>query len=254
MDLDGTVYRGDEPIDTAFAALHRMRSAGIPVAFATNNSTRSRSDVAAKLARMGFEVSEDRVVTSATATADYLRQEVSGPGPIHVIGSHNLVSEIERAGFEVTRGASDFVVVGLDREVTYDRIRAAVRALLAGARLIITNPDRLVPEGDQLDPGAGAIAASLQYAVPGAGAPVIIGKPSGRLPALAVQALGTRAAHTVFIGDQLATDVAAGRAAGMFSVLVLTGVPVAADESAAPDRVLADLSELPRFGCPDDPG
>lgn len=248
LDLDGTVYRGDEPIGTAFAALCRMRSAGIPVAFATNNSTRSRVDVAAKLGRMGFEVSADRVVTSASATADYLRREAAGAERIHVIGSHNLVSEIEGAGFEVTRGASDFVVVGLDRDVTYDRIRAAVRALLAGARLIITNPDRLVPEGDSLDPGAGAIAASLQYAVPGAAAPVIIGKPSGLLPTLAVQALGTRAAHTVFIGDQLSTDIAAGQAAGMFSVLVRTGVPVAADGSVTPDRVLADMSELPRFG------
>jgi 4-nitrophenyl phosphatase len=137
------------------------------------------------------------------------------------------------------------VVVGLDRAFTYDKLRTAVRLILGGAEFIVTNPDRLIPHGPHLDPAAGTLMAAVEAATAHVTKPVVVGKPEPTLVALALQHLGTSPQHSVMVGDQLQTDVQAGQRAGLYSVLVTTGVPTGRTSSVIADRVIADLSEIP---------
>lgn len=244
LDLDGTVYRGDVPIESALEALHAIRAGGTPTVFMTNNSTSSRAEFAARLTSMGFDTDPGQIVNSAYATARHLAQSYARGSTVYVVGAPALSHDIEAAGFVLSGEQPDIVVVGLDREFTYAKLRTAVRAVLGGAHLVATNPDTLIPDGAELDPGAGALVAAVASAA--RAVPVVIGKPETHMPLIALDLLGSRPGHTVAVGDQVLTDVAAGKRAGMFSVLVETGVPVPASfEDVIPDRVIANLLELP---------
>ena len=245
LDLDGTVYRGDIPLPGAFEALARWRELATPVVFVTNNSTQSRSEFAAKLNRLGYTVSEEQIVNSAHATGQVLGERYPPGTPIYVIGAPALVLAVTEAGFEVTDQHAKAVVVGLDRSFTYDKLRTAIRLILAGADFIQTNPDRLLPHGDQLDPGAGTLMAAVHAGTAHVTSPIVIGKPEPTLVTLAMRALGSRPEHTVMVGDQLETDIQAGQRAGLFSVLVTTGVPRGSGSPIIPDQVIGDLREIP---------
>lgn len=245
LDLDGTVYRGDTPIAPAFEALHQIRASGIPAVFMTNNSTKSRSEFAEKLTRMGFETGPEQVVNTAYATARHLAQHFEQGSSVYVVGAAALSRDIEEAGFTLSSHKPDIVVVGLDRQLTYDKLRIAVRSILAGAHFIATNPDKLIPDGPELDPGAGTIVAAVESATRAVTTPILIGKPESHMPLIALDILGSRPDRTVAVGDQIFTDVAAGQRAGMFSVLVETGVPIHAFDEVIPDRVISSLLEIP---------
>ena len=244
LDLDGTIYRGDEPIESAFEALHQIRASGVPTVFMTNNSTKSRAEFAAKLTRMGFGAEPEQIVNTAYATARYLAANYDQGRSAYVVGAPALSREIDEAGFVLSSHEPDIVVVGLDRELTYGKLRTAVRAILAGADFVATNPDKLIPDGDELDPGAGTLVAAIESATRNVTTPVVIGKPESHMPLIALELLGSRPARTVAVGDQIFTDVAAGRRAGMFAVLVETGVPVHAFDDVVPDRVISSLLEV----------
>jgi 4-nitrophenyl phosphatase len=245
LDLDGTVYRGDLPLPGAFEALARWRELGIPMVFVTNNATQSRGEFAAKLTRLGCEVGEEQIVNSAHATGQVLRERYPAGTPVYVVGAPALARAVTEAGFEVTDRQARVVVVGLDRAFTYDKLRTAIRLILAGADFIQTNPDRLIPHGDQLDPGAGTLMAAVHAGTAHVTSPVVIGKPESTLITLAMRVLGTQPGTTVMVGDQLETDVQAGQRAGLFSVLVTTGVPRGGGSPIVPDRVIGDLREIP---------
>ena len=243
-DLDGVVYRGDAPIDSAVEAFRRWRRAGIPYCFVTNNATQSPEAFAAKLTRLGVSASAAEVVTSPVATAGYMRERWPAGGPVLVLGAPALVAAMSDAGFTVTDRDPQAVVVGLDRDLTYARLRAAVHAVLSGAVLIGTNADpRLPVEGGGFDPGAGSILAAVATA--GGVKPIVVGKPEPKMVEMALGRLGSPKARTVMIGDQVSTDILAGQRAGLRSILVTTGVP--RDESATPDQVVDSLLEL--FGA-----
>jgi 4-nitrophenyl phosphatase len=245
LDLDGTVYRGDVPIESAFEALHQIRASGIPTVFMTNNSTKSRADFAAKLTRMGFTTEAEEIVNTSYATARYLVEHYERGLTAYVLGAPALCREIEEAGFVLSSHKPDIVVIGLDRELTYVKLRTAVRAILAGAHFIATNPDKLIPDGGELDPGAGTLVAAVESATRNVTTPIVIGKPESHMPLIALELLGSRPERTVAVGDQIFTDVAAAQRAGMFGVLVETGVPIHAFEDVIPDRVISSLLEIP---------
>jgi len=245
LDLDGTVYRGDNPIPGAFETLARCRESGIPVRFVTNNSTQSREQFAAKLTRMGHPTEPEQIVNTAHATGRLLADRYPEGTAVYVVGADALAEAVIDAGFVVSDEKAEVVVVGLDRALTYDKLRTAVRLILDGAEFIATNPDRLIPHGADLDPGAGSIMAAVQAATEHVATPLVVGKPEPTLVSLALQSLGTTPENSVMVGDQLRTDVQAGQRAGLFSVLVTTGVPAGGATSVVPDRVIADLTEIP---------
>ena len=239
-DLDGVLYRGDAPIADAVRAFQHWEQAGTPYAFVTNNATKSANAFADKLTRMGVKTAPDQVITSSIATAAYLQTRWAPKTPVYVLGSAALAAVVEQAGFLVTEDKPAAVVVGLDRDFTYARLRTAVRAILAGATFIGTNADILLPVEDGFDPGAGTMLAAIAAAT--RTQPLIIGKPEPRMIEMALERLGTPRENTVMIGDQIATDILAGQRAGLRSILVTTGV--AGDASGTPDQTVDSLMEL----------
>ncbi len=266
VDLDGVVYRGADPVPGVAAVLADRAAKGDDIVYVTNNSMHYRADYVTRLSAMGAPVSPDRIVSSARATALYLRDEGAEIGRVLVVGAGGLERELRDVGLDVvtaghaaTRanqegidgyeaaGRPDAVVVGLDPQITYLRIAVAADAIRAGARFIATNRDPVYPTERGLRPGAGSIVAAIEVA--SGVTPLSIGKPEPLLLQEAARAAGGQAKDAVMIGDSLTTDIAAARAVGARSVFMLTGVSpreqldrLAADQR--PTEVAANAEEL----------
>ena len=266
VDLDGVVYRGADPVPGVAAVLADRAAQGDDIVYVTNNSMHYRADYVTRLSAMGAPVSPDRIVSSARATALYLRDEGPAIRRVLVVGAGGLERELRDVGLDVvtaghaaTRanqegidgyeaaGRPDAVVVGLDPQITYLRLAVAADAIRAGARFIATNRDPVYPTERGLRPGAGSIVAAIE-ATSGV-TPLAIGKPAPLLLEEAARAAGGLAKDAVMIGDSLTTDIAAARAVGARSVFMLTGVTpreqldgLAADQR--PTEVAANADEL----------
>lgn len=242
-DLDGVIYRGKVPIIEAVDTFKRWQARGLPFCFVTNNSTHTTDDVVTKLAGFGLSVGPRNVVTSAITTADLIRNKYPELTRIYVIGAPSLMGAIAAAGLEVTEQKPQVVVMGLDRLITHEKLRIAVNAVLEGAVFIGTNPDLLLPTEDGFEPGAGAALAAVAAATQIK--PLIVGKPEVHMIEAALSRLGTSRQSTLMIGDQIATDIQAGKYAGLPTVLVTTGVPSRRDPTLIPpDFTVASLAEM----------
>jgi glycerol 3-phosphatase-2 len=241
FDLDGVVYRGNDAVDGAPDTIAAVREAGCAVVFLTNNSSRTPERVAEKLIRVGVPADPSEVMTSAVATADMLARD--GGGIAYAIGGEGVRRALTDAGIEVVDdepAAVDLVVVGIDDDFTYERLRTASVLVRRGARLVATNADLTFPAtGGELWPGAGALVAALEAAT-GIRAEVV-GKPHAPLFEAALRRSG--GAKPLVIGDRLDTDVAGADALGWDSMLVLSGVSTAAE--------LADSPYRPTYVAPD---
>jgi len=241
-DLDRVVYRGNTPIESAVKTFALWRKAGMPYCFVTNNSTRTTQEVAARLTSMGVPTEPDQVMSSATGTNAILRRTWPHGGRAFVLGAPSLMQAVEEAAFEITDADVDCVIVGLDRSLTYERLDRAVSLVLAGAKLIGTNPDVLLPKDDGFEPGAGSLLAAIVAAT--RVEPLIVGKPQPHLIHDAIAWLRVGHGQAIMIGDQLETDIVAAQKAGVFSVLVETGVPNPADSEVIADLVVPTLESL----------
>jgi 4-nitrophenyl phosphatase len=265
IDLDGTLYNGNHVIDYAVTMIERFREANVPFLLLTNNSTRTPQMVANHLLELGILVSAAEVFNSAIASAMYVlanRPFKDRKPNVYCIGEKGLRTALGEAGIHVmdwsdNLGNIDFVVQGMDRELTFDLLKNAVHCILNGAKFVLTNPDLLLPWNHQLVPGAGAIGAAIEAAT--SAKPIIIGKPSSIIMNYALERINQ--VHRVkqplmfkdvwTIGDNLRTDVAAGKQVGSTACLVLTGLTtqenqaqLIADTGVQPDRVFVDLKAL----------
>jgi phosphoglycolate/pyridoxal phosphate phosphatase family enzyme len=257
FDLDGVLYLGDTAIPYATEAVMRLMASGKHVYFLTNNSGRTRQDYVEKLARVnGLTVTEDAIYTSAYSTALYLKAQGAAGRSVFVIGEAGLAREMADTGGLVPITVADFVsykdidyvVVGIDKQFTYDKLRFAHAAITRGhARFLATNRDSTFPMEDGEIPGGGSLVAALATAVNFE--PLTIGKPETHGYEALLQAAGISASQSVMIGDRLDTDIALGNRARAHTVLVLTGVTSAeaahsAPEAWRPERIIGDLREL----------
>lgn len=268
VDLDGVVYRASEPVPGVAAVLALRAARGDDVVYVTNNSMHYRADYVTRLSALGAPVHPDRVMSSARATALHIRAKEPGIRRVLVLGAGGLEREMRDVGLDVVTaghaatlmsregmdgwtaaGHPDAVVVGLDPQLSYLRLAAAADCVRAGARFIATNRDPVFPTERGLRPGAGSVVAAVE-ATTGV-VPLSIGKPAPYLLEEAARSTGTPIADAVMIGDGLVTDIAAARAIGARSVLMLTGVTTA--ETAAslpqdqrPTATAADAEELAR--------
>jgi HAD superfamily hydrolase (TIGR01450 family) len=256
VDLDGVVYRGREPIPGVPELLTRLADGGDTIIYCTNNSRSHRTDYLEHLALIGAPVTLERIHTSARATALTLSSDTP-PRVAMVFGGPGLARELEEVGIAVvgpTRegldAGPDALVVGMDFDLSHDRLSMAMRAVLAGARFVATNRDRIYPSADGWLAGAGSIVGALEAA---AGRPpdLVVGKPEPILFETAAATVGMTAAKAVVIGDALLSDIAGAHAVGARSVLILTGVSTEADlDATPPDRwptvVARDTVELER--------
>ncbi len=248
-DLDGVVYRGDEPIPGAAEALERMRASGMKLLFCTTNSYPTVEDYERKLADVGIDMRREELVTSAIVTAEVLAARGMAGAEAIVIGGDGLRESLRGVGVEPSdtgqASRADLVVVGYDPTFDYDAMRRGSLALRAGALFVATNDDASFPApGGALWPGAGAILASLVTA--SGRLPEVMGKPHApMMDALEARLAGTR--RILIVGDRPDTDLAGGRVKGWTTVLVLSGVTGRAEVAGLdhpPDMVVDDIGEL----------
>jgi phosphoglycolate/pyridoxal phosphate phosphatase family enzyme len=250
FDLDGTVYLGDTPLPGAVETIGRIRQAGRPVVFVTNNPLHSADDYAGKLCSIGIDAAAADVVTATHALVSYLRSACP-KARLLVLGETLLLDTLSAAGFALTSkpAAADMVVVSFDRTFDYAKLLAAYQAVrLHDARLVATNPDPYCPTPDGGLPDCAAMLAAVQ-ACTGATAEAVVGKPSRYMAAAMLDRLGVAAGRAVMVGDRLSTDMLMARNAGMAGVLVLTGATSRSDLAAAEAAVLPDyvIQTLPQL-------
>ena len=255
LDMDGVLYRGDQALPGAAALFSALQQAGVSVILVTNNSTRTAAGYRQKLAEMGISVPDVPILNSSAATARWLRAAAPAGAGVYVVGAADLLKVVlEQPGFVLDAERPEFVVVGLDTEVTYAKLRTAALAIRRGARFVATNVDTSLPvEGGELWPGAGAIVAAIQTTV-GRPPDVVLGKPEPAMFLQALEMLGLPPEAVLAVGDRAETDILAGKRAGIPTALVLTGV-TRPDEVATlppdvrPDYVFQNLEELRAFVC-----
>lgn len=230
LDLDGVLYRGDQPIAHAAASVEALRGLGKRVAFVTNNSSRTPEAVVAHLASVGVVADVAEVETSGLTTASALAGR--GVTTALVVGEDGLRTALRAAGISEVGPdqVPDAVVVGWDRTITYETLRAASIAVQRGAALVASNADASYPAPDGLTwPGAGAIVAALEAATERPAE--VFGKPNAPiLQAALARAGGGRA---LVIGDRVGTDIEGARRLRWDSMLVLTGISSRQDLKAA---------------------
>ncbi len=246
FDMDGVLYRGQTILPGVAEVIAYCQQHDLPFATITNNATRTRQQYEQKLHAMGLAVRGDQVFTSSIITNAWLRTHYPAGTRVLAIGMRGLSDELFGDGYFVSdEEQPQLVVQGADFELTYERLKRGCLAIRAGARYILTNPDRTFPTEIGLVPGAGAISAALVAAT--GVEPTILGKPQPTMFNTALHMLGGDPATTLVVGDRLDTDIAGARNAGLPCALVLTGVTTP-DELAVsplqPDLVLHDLTEL----------
>jgi NagD protein len=244
IDMDGVLYRGHELIPGADRFVQQLRHRDIPFRFLTNNSQRTRLDVVTKLARMGIEVEEEHIFTCAMATARFLAQQHPN-GTAFVIGEGGLLTALHQNGYAIVDHDPNYVVVGEGRTFNLELVEAAVRMLVAGAKLIATNLDPNCPTPSGLRPGCGAMVAMLEAAT-GIKA-FSVGKPSPVMMRAARKELGLATDETTMIGDTMETDILGGVQLGFHTVLVLSGGTQPEDLARyayRPEVVVNSIAEL----------
>ncbi len=247
FDLDGTIYLGPRVIDGAAATIRALRERGARVCFLSNKPVESRAHYAEKLRGFGIAADLTSVVNSSYVMARYLASRDPG-APVYVIGEPPLKEELTAAGLHVEADPTRvrYLIIAFDRTFDYRKLHDALIAVRHGARMLATNPDRTCPtEAGEIPDAAGMIGAV--EGVTNRKVEVVVGKPNRIMLEVALERLGLPAGACLMVGDRLETDVAMGRAAGMPTALVLTGV-TRRDELAAapvrPDYVLESIQDL----------
>jgi NagD protein len=220
MDMDGVLVYEELAIPGADRFLTRLGELELPFLVLTNNSIYTRRDLAARLRASGLDVPEERIWTSALATARFLEDQRPG-GSAFVIGEAGLTTALHQGGYTMTERNPDYVVLGETRTYSFERITQAIRLIASGARFIATNPDPTGPSPDGPLPATGSVAALISRAT--GVDPYFVGKPN---PLMVRSALNTIDAHsetTAMVGDSMNTDIVSGLEAGLETILVLTG-------------------------------
>lgn len=237
LDMDGVLNRGDEEMPGAALFMAELARSGLPYVLLTNNARATPEGYAAKLRGFGMMVAPDRILTSAMVAARHLRR--SGVDSAAAFGPQSLHEALEAEGLMAT-DRPGAVVVGIDPELTVSDLAEAVRLASAGSRIMVTNPDPVVPGPAGMEPETGCIAAYLETAL---GRSVeTVGKPHRLAFDLARERLGVPAERVLVVGDTLATDIAGAVAAGMRSALVGGARP--SEDGPQPSFAVADLAEL----------
>ena len=243
-DMDGVLVREHRAIPGAAELIQHWRDTEQPFLVLTNNSIFTARDLSARLAASGIDVPEDRIWTSALATAAFLKQQKPG-GSAFVIGEAGILTALHDAGYVMTETAPDFVVVGETRNYSFEAITKAIRLINNGARFIATNPDATGPSPEGPLPATGAITALITRAT--GREPYVVGKPNPMMFRSALNQIGAHSHNTAMIGDRMDTDIVAGIEAGLHTILVLTGIADQAEIDRfpfRPEEILGSVADL----------
>ncbi|MCA9230348.1 MAG: HAD family hydrolase [Planctomycetales bacterium] len=242
--MDGVVYRSNRLVPGAADFIRTLLKQDIPFLFLTNNSQRTRRDVATKVNRLGIPVGEEHIYTCAMATARFLAQHQE-KGTAFVIGEGGLLNALHANGYSIVDKSPDYVVVGEGRTLTFEMLEQAVQMVADGAKLIATNLDPNCPTDRGIRPGCGAIVSLIEAAT---GIKAFgIGKPNPVMMRFARKELGMSTSETIMIGDTMETDILGGVQMGYRTMLVLTGSTKREDlvnYAYQPDVVLESIADL----------
>ncbi len=248
VDLDGTVYRGDELIPGCDVAIEEIYKRGLDIFFLTNESSKNRGLYIEKLKKIGISIDLDidNIITSGSITAKYL-SENRQDSKVFVVGETALIDEIRSEDLEITKkpGNADVLVVSMDKNFNYNTLVSALKALNNDAVFIATNTDPTVPTETGEKPGTGTIVAAVR-AMAKTG-PHVMGKPSSFAADMITKKIGAEASECLLIGDRLETDIYMGERAGMTTVLVLTGSTSRQDvknSDISPTYIINSLSDI----------
>lgn len=226
LDMDGVLWKADTPIGDLPAIFKRIADLGLKVVFATNNGTRSPQQYVERMAGYGVPIEPWQVVTSSLCAAHLLALKFPQGGPLFAIGEQGLMEALRAKNFELLSPddapRAQAVVMGIDRQITFEKMREATLLVRAGKPFYATNPDKTFPTPRGEIPGAGAWISVITTASDVE--PIFAGKPYPFIIELALERLGLPKINALVVGDRLETDIAAGQAVGCPSALVLSGV------------------------------
>lgn len=245
LDMDGTLYLGDEVFEGAVKFIKTLTELGKKYIYLTNNSSRSGVDYVERLNRLGFPCEEENVFTSGMATAMYINEKFPKKR-VYPVGTGRFSEELNTYGVIISENNPDVVAVGFDTELTYEKLNKAVHFIRHGAKFIAANPDYVcpMPKGEVL-PDCGSICALLTAST--GVKPIYIGKPERRMIDILSEKNGISNEKIAMVGDRLYTDIAAGVNAGAIAVCVMTGETtkeMLESSDIKPDYVFSSVAEL----------
>jgi NagD protein len=247
LDLDGTLYRGNHLFPQTIPFLSQLRTLGLGYTFLTNNTSRSKADYVAKLAKLGIATTADEIYTPADSTIAHLREQLPQVAAIAVLGTPSLCEQFEHAGFHLSWDAPQAVIVGFDTTLTYDRLCRTAWWISQGLPFIATHPDLVCPTDEPtvlID--CGSITACLTAAT--GRQPLVLGKPDPAILLAVASRHGIRPSQLAMVGDRIYTDMAMACRAGAMAVLVLSGEATAADAKAMPQQPELIVSHIGELG------
>ena len=231
LDMDGTIYLGEQWIAGAQEFLKRIEASGRSYVFLTNNSSKNPAVYVEKLYRMGWDVTEDKIITSGQAAIFYLQKHFPGK-KVFLLGNPLLQEEFEQAGILLDDMAPEVVVTAFDTSLTYEKMCKVCDFVRSGLPYLATHPDYNCPTETGFIPDAGAIHAFIHasaFRYPDR----VIGKPNSDIVDYLISRVGTEREQIAMVGDRLYTDIAAGRNNGLKSILVLSGEATLDDVSSS---------------------
>jgi NagD protein len=243
-DMDGVLVHEGQPVPGAPEFISRLRESGKSFLILTNNSIYTARDLRARLSRMGIDVPENAIWTSALATAQFLDDQRPG-GTAYVIGEAGLTTALHAVGYILTDHAPDYVVLGETRTYSFEAITMAIRLINGGARFIATNPDATGPSNEGALPACGSVAALISKAT--GVDPYFVGKPNPMMMRSALNTINAHSETTAMIGDRMDTDILCGLEAGLETILVLTGISEREEIGRypyRPSRILNSVADL----------
>ena len=254
FDMDGTIYLGGRPFDFAKRFIKNLRASGRRVLFFTINASHTSPFYLQKLERLGFEPSEDEIMTSGDVTLEFLKRHRADKS-VYLVGTDELVEEYAAKGIKLVNGESDprhadIVITSFDTSLTYEKLNIACRLIRGGAEYLSTHPDFNCPTEDGFIPDSGAIAALVTAST--GKTPTYFGKPYKETVEMIGEATGFARDEMCIFGDRLYTDIALGKSFGVTSVLVLSGETTEEDVDAAlpkdkPDFAFASLDDVDKL-------
>ena len=224
--MDGTVYRGKNTVESGVRFVHRLIEQKRDYLFLTNNTTRTPQMIVDKLKGHGIDTDIKHVYTPSMATASYILNQNKNCQTkigLDIIGQIGLWSELlKHPEFELNEENPDYVIVGMDTDLTYHKVRVASRAIRRGATFIGTNADMNLPAEDELIPGNGSQCAFVAAA--SGVEPLYIGKPESIIVNMALEKMGYSKRDALIVGDNYDTDIKAGFNSDVDQLLTLTGI------------------------------
>ena len=244
LDIDGTIYLGHGLIDGALEFLERLEERGIRRYFLSNNSSKSVDQYLEKLRDLGINADEDEVLLSTHDLISWLsKKEVTNT---FLVGTEGMRSMITERGIDASSEDPEFVVLGYDTEITYEKLATASIHLHRGVPMVASHPDIVCPSPDGGLPDTGAYM-SLFEATTGVRPVHVCGKPNKGMILHKIDDLGLESSECAMVGDRLYTDMEMAERAGVHGILVLSGEATLADlESSglSPSLVVDSVGSL----------